>query len=72
MNQEDNHKETIQVLKDAIHLRPDNESLYLTLARTYAAIDDVEETKATLNKMLTLESVTTKITLTLPIFTNPK
>ena len=60
MNGHENQKESIQVLKDAVHLRPDNEILYLTLARTYAQIDEIEETKATLNKMLTLESISTK------------
>jgi tetratricopeptide (TPR) repeat protein len=60
MNEQHNEKETIQVLRDALHLRPENETLYLTLARTYAAAGELAETKETLNKMLTLETMTTK------------
>jgi tetratricopeptide (TPR) repeat protein len=60
MNEHDNEKEAIQVLKDAIHLRPEEKTLYLTLARTYARLNDLEETKNTLNRMLAIEGITTE------------
>ncbi|MGV8050256.1 MAG: tetratricopeptide repeat protein [Anaerolineaceae bacterium] len=55
-----NERESIQVLKDAMHLQPEERALYLTLARTYAALGDTEETKVTLNKMLATENITTE------------
>ena len=60
MSDQNNEKEAIQVLKDAIHLRPEDKTLYLTLARTYARLNDLEETRATLNRMLAIEGITTE------------
>ena len=60
MSEQNNEKESIQVLKDALHLRPEEKILYLTLARTYARLGDIEETKKTLNRMLDIEGITTE------------
>ena len=60
MNDRNNEKESIQVLKDALHLRPDEKILYLTLARTFARLAEIEETKKTLNRMLDIEGITTE------------
>lgn len=60
MGEHDNAREAIQVLKDTIHLRPDDKALYLTLARTYVNLDQIEETKETLNQMLELEDIDTE------------
>ncbi|MFZ3069554.1 MAG: tetratricopeptide repeat protein [Anaerolineaceae bacterium] len=57
-----NHKEreAIQVLKDTIHLLPDEQALYLTLARTYLSLGETQETKETLNRMLAADNITTE------------
>lgn len=60
MSEHDNAREAIQVLKDTIHLRPDDKALYLTLARTYVNLNQIEETKETLNQMLALEDIETE------------
>ncbi|MFA5611661.1 MAG: tetratricopeptide repeat protein [Anaerolineaceae bacterium] len=60
MSDHGNEREAIQILKDAIHLRPEDKTLYLTLARTYARMNDLDETKNTLDRMLTLEGIVTE------------
>ena len=60
MSEHDKAREAIQVLKDTIHLRPDDKALYLTLARTYVNLNQIEETKETLNQMLALEDIETE------------
>jgi tetratricopeptide (TPR) repeat protein len=60
MSAHDNAREAIQVLKDTIHLRPDDKALYLTLARTYVNLNQIEDTKETLNQMLALEDIDTE------------
>ena len=60
MSDQNNEKEAIQVLKDAIHLRPEDKTLYLTLARTYARLNDLAETKTTLDRMLAIQGITTE------------
>lgn len=52
--------EAILVLRDAIHLRPSDKTLYLTLARTYANLNQLDETKDTLNRMLALPEIDTE------------
>ena len=60
MSEHDNAREAIQALKDTIHLRPDDKALYLTLARTYVNLNQIEDTKETLNQMLALEDIDTE------------
>ena len=60
MGEHNNAREAIQVLKDTIHLRPDEKALYLTLARTYVNLNQIEDTKETLNRMLALEDIETE------------
>ena len=60
MSNQSSEKEAIQVLKDAIYLRPEEKTLYLTLARTFARLNDIEETKTTLDRMLSIEGITTE------------
>ncbi len=60
MSEHNNAREAIQVLKDTIHLRPDDKALYLTLARTYVNLNQIDETKETLNRMLELEDIETE------------
>ena len=60
MSEHNNAREAIQVLKDTIHLRPDDKALYLTLARTYVNLNQIEDTKETLNQMLALEDIDTE------------
>ena len=60
MSEHNNAREAIQVLKDTIHLRPDDKALYLTLARTYVNLNQIEDTKDTLNQMLELEEIETE------------
>lgn len=60
MSDHGNEKEAIQILKDAIHLRPEDKTLYLTLARTYARLGDLDETRNTLDRMLSLEGILTE------------
>jgi len=60
MSEHNNAREATQVLKDTIHLRPDDKALYLTLARTYVNLNQIEDTKATLNEMLALEDIDTE------------
>ncbi len=55
-----NEQESIQVLRDAIRLHPDERALYLTLARTHQTLGDTGESKQTLNKMLEVENITTE------------
>jgi len=60
MSEHNNAREAIQVLKDTIHLRPDDKALYLTLARTYVNLNQIEDTKETLDRMLALEEIETE------------
>jgi predicted Zn-dependent protease len=60
MSEHNNAREAIQVLKDTIHLRPDDKALYLTLARTYVNLNQIEDTKETLDRMLALEDIETE------------
>jgi len=60
MSKHNNARDAIQVLKDTIHLRPDDKALYLTLARTYVNLNQIENTKETLNRMLALEDIDTE------------
>ncbi len=60
MSENHNEKEAIQVIRDAIHLRPEEKTLYLTLARTHALVGDMAETKNTLNRMLEIEEISTE------------
>lgn len=60
MCRNNNEKEAIQVLKDAIHLRPDERALYLTLARIYVGLGEIDNTKTTLDRMLATEGVSTE------------
>ncbi len=60
MSEHNNAREAIQVLKDTIHLRPDDKALYLTLARTYVNLNQIDDTKDTLNRMLELEDIDTE------------
>ena len=39
---------------------PEEKALYLTLARTYVNLNQIEDTKETLNRMLALEDIETE------------
>jgi glycosyltransferase involved in cell wall biosynthesis len=56
----DNAGEATQVLEDALRLRPDEKSLYLSLAKIYSADGQQAETKDTLAKLLALENISTE------------
>lgn len=60
MSEHENAREAIQILKDTIHLMPEEKALYLTLARTYVNLNQIEDTKETLNRMLALEDIETE------------
>lgn len=56
----DNADEAVQVLEDALRLRPQEKSLYLSLAKIYSANGQKAETRATLTKLLALENISTE------------
>ena len=60
MSEHNNSREAIQLLKDTIHLRPDDKALYLTLARIYVNLNQIDDTKETLNQMLALDDIETE------------
>ena len=55
-----NERDAIQLLKDTLHLLPDERALYLALARTYLAAGEPEEAKQTLSRMLATEGISTE------------
>lgn len=60
MAEHNNPREAIQLLKDTIRLKPEEKALYLTLARTYVNLNQIEDTKETLNQMLEIEGIETE------------
>ena len=56
----ENEREAIQVLKDTLHLLPNEQSLFLALARAYLSMGNIEETKETLNRMLAGDNISTE------------
>lgn len=55
-----NEREAVQVLKDTLYLLPDEQALYLALARAYLSMGSIAETKETLNRMLEGEDISTE------------
>lgn len=55
-----NEREAVQVLKDTLYLLPDEQALYLALARAYLNMGYTAETKETLNRMLEGEDISTE------------
>ena len=60
MGEHDHARDAIQVLKDTIHLKPDEKALYLTLARTYVNLNQIDDTRETLDQMLALDDIETE------------
>ncbi|NLW72511.1 MAG: tetratricopeptide repeat protein [Chloroflexi bacterium] len=60
MVRNDNEREALEVLKDALRLRPEEKSIYLALAKIYSASGQKSETKETLSKLLALENISTE------------